>query len=132
MKVQQSVLLQPTPLGDLLDIDNGSTAWQVRVLGLSEQRGPAPVARQLYEETPEGIQRREQTAERRHLYAEPADDIRGLDENEFVRLEQAVQGFDGVTRRRLFHLAYERRHRIATLDAAWREPPPDPVVPGRP
>ncbi len=64
-------------VGDLLDIDNGSTEWQVRVLGLSEQRGPAPVAQQLYEETPQSVQRREQTAERRHLYAEPADDIRG-------------------------------------------------------
>jgi uncharacterized protein YbcC (UPF0753/DUF2309 family) len=46
-----------------------------------------------------------------------ADDIRALDENELMRFERAVQGFDGVTRRRLFHLAYERRHRIATLDA---------------
>jgi ribosome-associated heat shock protein Hsp15 len=63
--------------GDLLDIDNGSTQWQVRVLGLSEQRGPAPVARQLYEETPAGIERREQQAERQRLFTEPADAIRG-------------------------------------------------------
>lgn len=63
--------------GDLLDIDNGSTQWQVRVLGLSDQRGPAPVARQLYEETPDGIARREQETERRRLFAEPADAIRG-------------------------------------------------------
>eukprot|EP01036_Dinobryon_divergens_P053235 gene53235-71172_t len=32
-------------IGDLLDIDNGGTLWQVRVAGLSGQRGPAPVAR---------------------------------------------------------------------------------------
>ncbi len=63
--------------GDLLDIDNGSTAWQVRVVVLSDQRGPAPVARQLYEETADSIQRREQEAERRRLFAEPADAIRG-------------------------------------------------------
>jgi ribosome-associated heat shock protein Hsp15 len=63
--------------GDLLDVDNGSTQWQVRVLGLSEQRGPAPVARQLYEETPAGIERREQQAERQRLFTEPADAIRG-------------------------------------------------------
>lgn len=63
--------------GDVLDIDNGSTEWQVRVLALSEQRGPAPVARQLYEETPEGLQRQQQNAERRRLFAEPADAIRG-------------------------------------------------------
>jgi ribosome-associated heat shock protein Hsp15 len=63
--------------GDLLDIDNGSTQWQVRVLGLSEQRGPAPVARQLYEETPDSIELREQQAERQRLFTEPADAIRG-------------------------------------------------------
>ena len=64
-------------VGDLLDIDNGSTEWQVRVLALSEQRGPAPVARQLYEETPEGLRRQQEQAERRRLFAEPADAIRG-------------------------------------------------------
>lgn len=63
--------------GDVLDIDNGSTEWQVRVLALSEQRGPAPVARLLYEDTPEGLQRQQQNAERRRLFAEPADAIRG-------------------------------------------------------
>jgi uncharacterized protein len=43
--------------------------------------------------------------------------IRALDENELLRLEHAIAAFDGTTRRRLFHLAYERRHRIETLDA---------------
>ncbi|MEI8227282.1 MAG: DUF2309 domain-containing protein [Planctomycetota bacterium] len=46
-----------------------------------------------------------------------AHDIRGLDENEIMRFEQAIQGFDSTTRRRLFHLAYERRHRTEVLDA---------------
>ncbi|MFM7109463.1 MAG: DUF2309 domain-containing protein [Planctomycetaceae bacterium] len=46
-----------------------------------------------------------------------AADIRTLDENEVLRLEHAIADFDGVTRRRLFHLAYERRHRITILDA---------------
>jgi len=44
-------------------------------------------------------------------------DIRVLDENELLRFERAVVSFDGLTRRRLFHLAYERRHRIEVLDA---------------
>jgi ribosome-associated heat shock protein Hsp15 len=64
-------------VGDLLDIDNGSSEWQVRVLGLSDQRGPAPVAQLLYEETPSSVQRREQAADKRKLFAEPADEIRG-------------------------------------------------------
>ncbi len=46
-----------------------------------------------------------------------AADIRALDENEVLRLEHAIADFDSVTRRRLFHLAYERRHRITILDA---------------
>jgi len=46
-----------------------------------------------------------------------AADIRALDENEIIRLESAITGFDGFTRRRLFHLAYERRYRHTVLDA---------------
>ena len=46
-----------------------------------------------------------------------AHDIRSLDENELLRFEHAIAAFDGFTRRRLFHLAYERRHQIQTLDA---------------
>ena len=46
-----------------------------------------------------------------------AHDIRGLDENELLRFEHAIAAFDGFTRRRLFHLAYERRHQVQTLDA---------------
>ena len=64
-------------LGELLDIDNGSTEWQVRVLALSDKRGPATVARQLYEDTPEGLQRQQEQAERRRLFTEPADTIHG-------------------------------------------------------
>jgi len=43
--------------------------------------------------------------------------VRSLDENELVRLEAAIASFDEFSRRRLFHLAYERRHRIEVLDA---------------
>ncbi len=58
-------------------------------------------------------------------------EVRSLDENEVLRLEHAVASFDATTRRRLFHLAYERRHRITVLDAlaahgaAVSEPPPE-------
>lgn len=63
--------------GDLLDIDNGSSEWQIRVIGLSDQRGSAPIARQLYEETRDSILRREQQTEQRKLFTEPAEAIRG-------------------------------------------------------
>ena len=64
-------------VGELLDIDNGSVVWQVRVLDLSDKRGPASVAQQLYAETAESIQAREQQVEQRKLFVEPADTLRG-------------------------------------------------------
>ena len=45
------------------------------------------------------------------------DDIRGLDENELLRFENAIMTFDGMSRRKILHLAYERRHRNTMLDA---------------
>ncbi len=45
-----------------------------------------------------------------------AGDVRSLDENEVLRLEHAIADFDALARRRIFHLAYERRHRITVLD----------------
>jgi ribosome-associated heat shock protein Hsp15 len=47
----------------------------VVVKGLSDVRGPAPVAQQLYEETPESLKAREQAAEQRRLSPEPAHTI---------------------------------------------------------
>ena len=63
--------------GDLLDINNGSTEWQVRVIALSDQRGPAPVAQALYAETEDGVRQREQRAEQRKVFSEPGEAIRG-------------------------------------------------------
>ena len=44
-------------------------------------------------------------------------DIRSLDQDELLRFEHAISAFDGFKRRRLFHLAYERRYRIEVLDS---------------
>lgn len=44
----------------------------VHVRGLSQVRGPAPVAQALYEETPESLAAREQWAAQRHYAADPA------------------------------------------------------------
>lgn len=48
----------------------GQRVVQVRALSL--QRGPAAVAQQLYEETPESLQACEQAAQQRRLAPEPA------------------------------------------------------------
>ncbi len=52
-------------VGDLLRIKNPSGEFQVEVLGLSEMRGPAPVAQKLYRETEESRELRLKLAEER-------------------------------------------------------------------
>ena len=64
-------------LNDRIFIDNGSDRWEVVVLGLSDKRGPAPVARELYRETEESIVRRENDSEARRLFPEPGSTIKG-------------------------------------------------------
>ena len=62
-------------LGDTVVIRQGPVIRTVTVLGISQQRGPAPVAQQLYAETPDSIRDREQAAEQRRLASEPAQTI---------------------------------------------------------
>ncbi|STR18514.1 Heat shock protein 15 [Janthinobacterium lividum] len=64
-------------VGDELAIDNGAETWEVAVLGLSDKRGAAPVARLLYAETLASIAGREQLAEERKLFREPGTTIKG-------------------------------------------------------
>lgn len=59
-------------VGDTVAIRQGPLARTVVVKGLSGVRGPAPVAQQLYEETPESVRARELAAEQRRLAPEPA------------------------------------------------------------
>lgn len=61
--------------GDVLRLRQGWDEREVCVLGLSAVRGPAPVAQQLYEETPASIAAREQAAAARRLAPEPARSI---------------------------------------------------------
>lgn len=55
--------------------ERGEIASEVQVRGLSEQRGPAPVARQLYAETPASVAARAAAAQARAYQAEPAHAI---------------------------------------------------------
>jgi ribosome-associated heat shock protein Hsp15 len=63
--------------GDRLRIGVHQQQWEVVVLGVADARGAAAVAQTLYEETPESRLRREEEAERRKLYREPAAQIHG-------------------------------------------------------
>ncbi|MFC0132221.1 RNA-binding protein S4 [Massilia eurypsychrophila] len=64
-------------IDDVLSIDNGAESWEVAVLGISDKRGAAPVARLLYTETEESVTRRANEAEGRKLYREPGTTIKG-------------------------------------------------------
>jgi ribosome-associated heat shock protein Hsp15 len=59
-------------VGDTITIVQAKIARTVVIKGISEQRGPAPVAQQLYEETPESLQSRAVAMERNRLSPEPA------------------------------------------------------------
>jgi ribosome-associated heat shock protein Hsp15 len=60
--------------GDLVTLRKHAPAMEVRVLGVSRVRGPAPVAAKLYEETDESATRRAHAAEMRRLAPEPSHD----------------------------------------------------------
>jgi ribosome-associated heat shock protein Hsp15 len=52
-------------VGDMLGVKNASGDFQIEVLGLSEMRGPAPVAQALYRETEASREMRQKVAEER-------------------------------------------------------------------
>lgn len=64
-------------IGDTILIKFAREYKTVVVKGLSQVRGPAPVAQQLYAETEESVVERERHAEARRLAPEPAHDMRG-------------------------------------------------------
>ncbi len=59
-------------IGEVITIVQARIPRAVVVKGLSHQRGPAPVAQQLYEETPQSLDARAKEMERNRLSPEPA------------------------------------------------------------
>ncbi|WP_225784599.1 RNA-binding S4 domain-containing protein [Xenophilus sp. Marseille-Q4582] len=59
-------------VGDTVALRQGPVTRTVNVRGLSAQRGPAPVAQQLYEETAESLAAQAAAREQRRLAREPA------------------------------------------------------------
>lgn len=82
-------------VGDSLTITAGDRTYEVEVLGLSDIRGPAPLARTLYRETEASVVRREAESERRRLMREPAEAIIGRptkrDRRELGRARDAIE-----------------------------------------
>lgn len=54
-------------IGDMLQVENETGRFEIEVLELSQQRGPAAVAQGLYRETPESVEARRKAAEDRKL-----------------------------------------------------------------
>lgn len=61
--------------GDTVALRQGAVVRTLVVHGVSSQRGPAPVAQQLYEETAESLALKAQAAEQRHLTSDPASSL---------------------------------------------------------
>jgi ribosome-associated heat shock protein Hsp15 len=78
--------------GDKLSIRIGEYSWDVTVLALEAQRGPAPDARLLYEEDKDSLARRAQAMEARKLQHKPEAERRGRPEK---RDRRALQRFRG-------------------------------------
>ena len=62
-------------VGDTVAMRREAVTRTVVVKGLSNMRGPAPVAQQLYEETAESLKAREEAAQQRRFAREPASFI---------------------------------------------------------
>src|SRR3954463_6806838 len=58
--------------GDTVTLRREGITRTVVVKGVSDVRGPAPVAQQLYEETAESLQERERAAQQRRYAREPS------------------------------------------------------------
>ena len=63
--------------GDELVIHIGAYEWTVRVVQLSDKRGPATVARTLYEESEDSRAKRALEVEKRRRFNEPASTLKG-------------------------------------------------------
>ena len=59
-------------VGDTVAVRREGVTRTVVVKAISDVRGPAPVAQQLYEETPESLQERDRTADQRRYAREPS------------------------------------------------------------
>jgi len=68
-------LARPVRVGDEVQVRAAEARRTVRVLAVSDVRGPASVAQRMYEETPESVRRRVEAQALRALNAEPAQAI---------------------------------------------------------
>ncbi len=68
---------KPLAAGDEVTIHIGDYEWIVTVRALSDRRGPAAIARELYDESEESRARRTEQIERRRIFGHPGADRAG-------------------------------------------------------
>lgn len=77
-------------IGEKVRVQKGSERIEVFVRFLSDVRRSAPLAKLLYDETIESLAARQEAAERRRLYSEPA---RGITGRPTKRNRRAIERF---------------------------------------
>ena len=79
--------------GDAVLVRIAEFEWDITVRGLSERRGPAAEARQLYEESEAGRAERQKRADQRRWGTEPALQLKGRPtKRDRRRLEKLASG----------------------------------------
>jgi ribosome-associated heat shock protein Hsp15 len=63
--------------GDMVDVRVGDWRWEVKIVALSDRRGPAEEARKLYAETEASRAERERRGDMRRWGTEPASTLKG-------------------------------------------------------
>lgn len=91
--VKPSRMLKP---GDVLKVRRGDELFEIEVRGLSEVRGSAPVAQQLYSEGEESIARRAAEREQRRLAATGYRPPMSKPDKRARRLIQALGDLDAL------------------------------------
>lgn len=82
--------------GERLSVRRGEERFEIEVLGLSEVRGPAPVAQALYRESDESRARREAEREQRRLERGGYQAPRTKPDKRARRLIQALGDIDAL------------------------------------
>jgi ribosome-associated heat shock protein Hsp15 len=78
--------------GDMVIVRVGDWRWEVKVVALSDRRGPAEEARKLYQETPESRAERERVGDLRRWGAEPAAGLKGRPTKRDRRRMEELEG----------------------------------------
>ena len=79
-------------VGDMLQIKNEAAEYEIEVLALSQQRGPAAVAQTLYRETEASVELRRKASEERRLLGPMANVPTGRPSKRDRRLIHSFSG----------------------------------------